>query len=314
MLYTIFLYHSESGLLLFDKNFHDVSSGKMELFSSFFSALKSFISEMVLTGSKDLKNIELGDYTVLITNISSIKADLVIIGDKDDFKMINKIIPKMIKILMKNQKTFLEGAGRDDFDVLDKPISEFIFTQRKLVGEKSLIEKPEKILKSIWAHKKDLSSQEIENFSKKKLTLTNKLENSINIKEKLAISEQLIEITEKLKDDMSFIKCQERIKFYNDELKDIKLKLKYYLERIKTNLSVAINALSNKPLKEGDFKQVYLNLYSFSNKLKNVSENWEIYKVMANRMINKDEVTIDELSEAISFTLKMKDNVEDYFD
>ncbi len=35
---------------------------------------------------------------------------------------------------------------------------------------------------------------------------------------------------------------------------------------------------------------------------------------MANRMINKGEVTIDELSEAISFTLKMKDNVEDYFD
>ncbi len=197
MFYTIFIYHSESGLLLFDKNFHDVSSGKIELFSSFFSALKSFISEMVLTGSKDLKNIELGDYTVLITNISDIKADLVIIGDKDDFKTINKIIPKMIKILMKYQKIFFEGTGREDFDVLVQPISEFIFTQSKLAGDKSLIEKPENVLKSIWSHKKDLSIQEIENLSRDKLTLTSKLENSTNIKDKLAISEQLIEIAEK---------------------------------------------------------------------------------------------------------------------
>ena len=66
MLYTIFLYQSESGLLLFDKSFQDISSGKMELFSSFFSALKAFIGEMIIEGSTELKNISLGDYTVLI--------------------------------------------------------------------------------------------------------------------------------------------------------------------------------------------------------------------------------------------------------
>ncbi|HEY0090639.1 MAG TPA: hypothetical protein VGB37_17440, partial [Candidatus Lokiarchaeia archaeon] len=58
------LYQQESGLLLYDKNFQDISEGKMELFSGFFAALKSFVSEMVLEGSKDLKNIELGDYSV----------------------------------------------------------------------------------------------------------------------------------------------------------------------------------------------------------------------------------------------------------
>ena len=57
MLYTIFLYQSESGLLFYDKNFQDISDGKMELFSSFFSALKSFIGEMILDGEKELKNM-----------------------------------------------------------------------------------------------------------------------------------------------------------------------------------------------------------------------------------------------------------------
>ncbi len=315
MLYTIFLYQSESGLLFYDKSFEDISSGKMDLFSSFFSALKAFIGEMVLGGSKELKNIELGDYIVLITSINEIKADLVIIGDKEDHKGINKLIPKLIKTLLKYSEVFLEWKGnKADFDIIDEPILELVLSQKKLLGEKSLIDRQEHILKSMWVHKKDLSAQQIQNLIQERDNLIGKIENLTVLPKKLEITENLLEISEKLKDEQYFIKCQEEINAIKDEIRDSKIKLNYYLEKIKITINQAVNQLGNKPLNQGDYKDVYLNLYSFSNKLKNMVDNntWEEYRDLAQKMINKDEVSFDELSESISTILKMNDNIEYY--
>ncbi len=315
MLYTVFLYQSESGLLLYDKSYQDVSHGKMELFSSFFSALNTFIGEMVLDGSKELKNIELGDYSVLITSVREIKADLVIIGDKEDYKSINKLIPKIIKILGKYSEVFLKWKGnRNDFDILDQPITELIFSQKKLLGQKSLIERQEHILKSIWALKKDLPPQQINNLILEKKSLTESLEKSIYLPQKLALVEKLLEISENLKDETGFIKFQNDLKYIKDEIRDTKIKLNYYLEKIKYTIHQAINQLGNKPLNQGDYKDVYLNLYSFSNKLKNMSndDKWQEYRDLAINIINKDEIPFEELSDSISAILKMSDNIEDF--
>ena len=316
MLYTIFLYQSESGLLLFDKSFQDVSHGKMELFSSFFSALKTFIGEMVLDGSTELKNIELGDYSVLITSVNEIKADLVVIGDKEDYKSINKLIPKIIKILGKYPELFLEWKGnRNDFEILDQPITELVLSQKKLLGQKSLIERQEHILKSMWALKKDLSTQQINNLSLEKKNLMESLDKSTVLPQKLALLEKLLEISENLKEEKDFIKFQKDLKLIKDEIRDTKIKLNYYLEKIKNTINQAINQLGNKPLDQGDYKDVYLNLYSFSNKLKNMSndDNWQEYRDLAINIINKNEIPPEEISQTISAILKMSDNIEDYF-
>lgn len=316
MLYTIFLYQSESGLLLFDKSFQDVSHGKMELFSSFFSALKTFIGEMVLDGSTELKNIELGDYSVLITSVNEIKADLVVIGDKEDYKSINKLIPKIIKILGKYPELFLEWKGnRNDFEILDQPITELVLSQKKLLGQKSLIERQEHILKSMWALKKDLSTQQINNLSLEKKNLMESLDKSTILPQKLALLEKLLEISENLKEEKDFIKFQKDLKLIKDEIRDTKIKLNYYLEKIKNTINQAINQLGNKPLDQGDYKDVYLNLYSFSNKLKNMSndDNWQEYRDLAINIINKNEIPPEEISQTISAILKMSDNIEDYF-
>jgi hypothetical protein len=315
MLYTIFLYQSESGLLIYDLSFQDISSGKMELFSSFFSALKTFIGEMVLNGSKELRNIELGDYTVLITSINEVKADLVIIGDKEDYKIINKLVPKIVKTILKHQQIFIDWRGkRSDFEILDQPISEIVLSFKKLIGEKSLIEHPEIILKSMWSHRKDLSDQEITNFRNELEILENKLETSTTLPKKLSILEKLLELVEMLKDDRKFIKYQEVIKQTNDEIRDTKIKLNYYLEKIKKTINQAVISLGNKPINDGDYKDVYLNLFSFSNKLKLMIDDnkWEVYRNYANTIINKDEVSREELSDVISSILKMKENIEDY--
>jgi len=315
MLYTIFLYHSESGLLFYDKSFQDISDGKMDLFSSFFSALKSFIGEMVLDGAKELKNIELGDYTVLITSINEVKADLVVIGDKEDHKAINKLIPRIIKVILKHSNVFRDWKGnKNDFDILDHPISELMLSQKKLLGDKSLIERQEHILKSMWAHNKDLFAQQIEDLNHEKEILMDRLENLTVLPKKLELTENLLKISERLKDDQSFMKYQEEIKGIKDEIRDSKIKLNYYLEKIKITINQAVNQLGNKPLNEGDYKDVYLNLYSFSNKLKNMTDanTWERYRDLAQILINKDEAAFEEISKSISTILKLSDNIEDY--
>jgi hypothetical protein len=302
---------------MYDKNFQDISSGKMELFSSFFSAIKTFISELVLEGSKELKNIEMGDYAVMISAIPSIKADLVLIADKDDQKLVNKLIPKLIKILLKHQETFQEWNGdRDLFSVLDQPLSELILTKKKLIGDHSMIENPEEVLKSMWAHKGELTPYAKEGLTQERDFLISRLDKTRNIVRQQVIAEKIVEISEQLRDDAGFIGYQNVVKKLKDQVKDTKIKLRYYLDRIKEALSTAVDALGNRRLIDGDYKDAYLHLYSFSSKLKLVTTGTEHekYRHLANLLINKSEFEDHQLSEAISEVLKMNDDIEEYIE
>jgi len=315
MIYSLFLYQSKSGLLLYDKNFQDVSDGKLEMFSAFFSALKSFISEMVLSGSKELKNIELGDYFVLITSIPETESDLVIIADKEDNKTINKLVPKLVRIILNYKELFINWDQRvKTFKILDKPLTELILSKKRLVEGTSLIEKQEVVLKSIWSHKKDLSAEAKKNLIHEKEVLQKKLLKADDFNEKLALTEKLIQISSKLKDEEEFIQFQKEAKLIKDEIIDRKLKLQYYLERTKAALSNTLDNLGRKSLKDGDYKDTYLNLYSFSTKLKNLtdSDTYETYQMLAKALIDKDEISIDELSQVISKILAMKDDIDSY--
>jgi len=300
---------------MYDKNFQDISKGKMELFSSFFSAIKSFISEMILEGSKELKNIGLGDYTILITSISEIKADLVLIVDQEDVKIVNKLIPKIIKILLKHQQLFLEWDGnRDEFSILDQPLTELILSKKKLVEGTSILEKPGELLKTMWEYKGELPEQKRENLIKERDFLIRRLEKTTNLLRKLAIAEKILKLSEELKDDNGFLHYQKEVKQLKDKIKDTKLKLDYYLKSVKENINKAVERLGEKSIKEGDFKDVYLNLYSFSTKLKNITagKKWEEYREMAQKLIDKDSTSEHELSEIVSNILKMSDNIDDY--
>ncbi|GAF70639.1 unnamed protein product, partial [marine sediment metagenome] len=123
-----------------------------------------------------------------------------------------------------------------------------------------------------------------------------------------------IDLSEKLKDEITYLKYQNELNRLNNEIKDAKFKLNYYLEKIKMSLNEAIENLGNKSIHSGDFKNSYLSLYSFSTKLKLISESgWKVYRNMASQLIDKDTLTEHELSEIIQNLLKMSSNVEDYF-
>ena len=317
MIYSIFLYQSHTGLLIYEKSFQDISAGKMEMFSSFFSAIKTFVSELVLGDSQDrsneLTNIELKDYIILITSLPKIKVDMAIIADKEDLKSINKVIPKLIKLLNKYEQLFLLWNGnKDELTILDNPLTEAIVTNVKVV-RKSLLEHPDQMLKSIWAHKKELSEEKVENLIQERDLLIYKIENIGNLPTKIAMSKTVIELSEKLNDELTFLKYQDEINRLKNELNDVKFKLNYYLEKTRETLNEAISNLGDKPIHLGDFKSTYLNLYSFSTKLKLIKESgWEIYRDSATKLIEKDAVSEHDLSQIIQDLLKMSTNVEDY--
>lgn len=314
MLYTIFIYQSESGLLMYDKSFQDISSGKMELFSSFFSALKTFISEMVLKGSKELKNIEMGDYTILITSIQEIKADLVVIADKEDHKDVNKLVPKILKVLMKHEEVFTNWQGdRDALTVLEEPLNQIIAKKKKLIGDSNILERPEDFLASMWEHKTEIDLDVKNKLLVEKESLTQNLAQIINVQGKLAITERLLQIAEQTKNGKEFLKYQQDVKQFKDQIKDIKIKMKYYIDKVKTSLSSVLDKVGNKSLKDIDYKDVYLNLYSFSSKLKllDTTNRWEEYKEYANILINKQDHSAHEMSETVSRILNISEDVDE---
>jgi len=317
MIYSIFLYQSHTGLLIYDKSFQDISVGKMEMFSSFFSAIKAFVSELVLgeslDRSKELTSIELKDYIVLVTSLPKVKVDMVIIADKEDSKSVNKVIPKLIKLLNKYEQLFLSWDGnKDEFSILDHPLTELIIANVKVV-RKSLLEHPDQMLKSIWAHKKQLSRENIDNLIQERDLLIYKIENTVNLTRKIAMSKAVVDLSEKLKDETTFLKYQNEVNKLKNEIKDVEFKLNYYLEKTRESLEDAIELLGDKPIHLGDYKNIYINLYSFSTKLKLIKENgWEIYRELASKLIDKESLSDHDLSELIQKLLKMSSNIEDY--
>ena len=319
MIYTIFLLQSHTGLLIYDKNFQATDAKNTETFSSFISTLKAFVSEIVIDDSRNLSdeltNIELSDYTVIITSIPKIKVDMVIVADEKDTKTINKLIPRLVKFLNKYKQLFDRWNGdREEFTELDHPLTELVLANVKMV-QKSILERPDQMRKSIWAHRKPLSKELIDNLIQERDLLIFRIENTLNLPIKVAMSKSVITLSEKLKDENTYLKYQKELNRLNNEIKDAKFKLNYYLENMKVSLSEAIENIDNNIIHSGDFKNTYLNLYSFSTKLKLIKENgWEIYRDMAGQLIEKQTLNEHELSEIIQTMLNMSSNVDDYLD
>ncbi|GAH66393.1 unnamed protein product, partial [marine sediment metagenome] len=125
MLYFLFLYQSESGELLYEKEFQADIDSHMDLFGSFFSALKMFVSEIADEEIDELKTIGLGTLMASIIRILEANIDLVIIAEKDDKKEIQKLSSKLKNIVLNYKEVFLVDAVKsEDFENFDKEIND----------------------------------------------------------------------------------------------------------------------------------------------------------------------------------------------
>ncbi len=417
MLYFLFLYQIESGDLLYEKDFQADIDSHMDLFGSFFSALKSFISGMGSEGIEELKTIGLGDLIASIFRILEVNIDLVIIAEGGDKKEIQKLSSKLKSIILNYKELFLVDAVKsEEFENFDKDINEIVLSHRKILDPNALIEKQKKFLKSVWDQRGKISDQlrgerkdlEIErvflvnNLLKeknvlKKLSLcklileisdklederffleyqkkakiianeindivlshrkildptvliekqkdylksiwdqrgkiseqlreerkdienertiiVNKLLKENNVLKRFSLCKLILELSDKLEDEQFFLEYQKKAKSIANEIKDQKIRLKYYLNRAKGSLKVALDTFREEKLIEGDFKEVYSNLYSFSSKLKNFAsvEVYEKYYHLASKLVYRKGISPEEFSLKIDEIRNMDENIESY--
>ena len=170
MLYSIFIYQSQSGLLIWDKSFEkQMDARRVELFSSFFSAIQSFVKEIITTSGKGLKNIEMGNFVIKITGIPKLNLEIVAIIDKDDEKPIARIVSRMIQLLEEHKQLFEAWDGdRSKFNVLDVEILHIIQTEKQLLGNKSLLDGQNEIIGSIMDSLPELEKNQRDNYIKER--------------------------------------------------------------------------------------------------------------------------------------------------
>jgi len=317
MLYFLFLYHADSGELFYEKEFQADINSQMDLFGSFFAALKSFISGMT-NDNNAISTIGLGSLIASIFRISDINIDLVIIAEDVDKKEIQKLTPKLKSIIFNYKELFLVDAVKsEDFEKFDKEINEIIISHRNILDPNVLIEKQKSLLKSIWDQrgkfsdqlreaKKDLENERsiiVNNFSKEK-----------NVIEKLSLCKLILEISDKLEDEQFFLEYQKKLKRITSEINDQKIRLKHYLTQVKQLLKGNLGSCGDRTLIGGDFKEVYSNLYSFSSKLKNFAsvEIYEKYYHLASKLVYRKGISPEEFSLIIDEISNMDENIDSY--
>lgn len=295
MIQALYIFQSNSKELLYNKSFQ--SDEKLEMFDSFFTALQTFVSELTESSTESLNTIELGAYLVLITRISEFLLDLVIIADKEDIKEVQKLIPKINEIILNYQNLFTDWDRKPEkFEMFDLQIIKLILSDKKLIAGSSLTTDQSIILKSIWEQKGSLSDQLREDLSKERDELMNQYLNEKNFLEKYKISKKLIDISEKLRDDEKFIEYQAESKSLKDEIKDRKLRLQYYLDKVKESLEY------------NRYAETYSCLYSFCIKLENFADPTFImkYKTLAKNILNREKMPKDKFKQQLQEISKIE--------
>ncbi len=301
MIQALYIFQSKSKDLLYNKSFQ--SDEKLEMFDSFFSALQTFVSELTESSTESLNTIELGKYFVIITRIAEILSDLVIITDKEDIKEVQKLIPKINEIIFNHQDLFINWDRKPEkLEMFDLKIIQLILTDKKLIAGSSLTTDQSTLLKSIWEQKGTLSEQLREDLLKEREDLSLQYLIEQNFIKKYEISKKLIEISEKLHDDEKFIEYQTESKSLKDEIKDRKIRLQYYLDKVKESLDYS------------KYAETYSYLYSFCIKLENFADpNFILkYKTLAKSLLNRDKIPKEEFKQHLQEISIIEQEINEY--
>ena len=313
MLYSIFLYQTKTGLLFWEKSFKDQCEPfQVEMLSSFLSAMNHNIKEMIANSSRGIKNIEMGNLKVIITEIESLGLGMVTITDVENEKAVRKIIPKFIKILNENFEIFKDFDGDPSiFEDLDSQFMKIIKKNKKVLNlKKPLKEQLEKLKKL------DLDSEpdKITKFKNERNFLEDQLKNTTILPFKIEILNSIDQIDHKLKDKENIEKNKFRRKKFANELQNTKDRMKYFLEKTKQAINTSVQHSKGKPIYEADFKDAYLNLYSFSSKLKILGRDEICFECreIAKILIDKPEDQVHNFPKLISKVLNMSEDMDFY--
>ncbi|MFX1357240.1 MAG: hypothetical protein ACFFA8_08125 [Promethearchaeota archaeon] len=323
MLYFIFIYNSETGDLLYDKDLNVSNERQMDLFGSFYTALKTFLGGVMGTAMESIRTVGLGQFNAYVINHSELSIDLVLVAEKEDFKDIDRISEKMSELILKYKSLFIEGTVQaDNFKEFDEAVNNLILSEKKVVDPLLLIEKKGDILKSIWNQRGKFSEQLREErekqreMSSKEIGILSELySNESNFLKKFNICQRVIDIAESIEDERTMVEYQKIAKTIIDEIDDRKIRLEHYLLRTKQSLKDAIDSLYGASMTQGQYRDVYSSLYSFSSKLKNLAsiETRQKYIKMANKLLEPLKIPKEELFKTIHEIENMNNDIESYF-
>ncbi len=308
MLYSLFIYQSSSGLMLWKKTFEKkMDPNKVELFSSFFSAIRSFVKEIIEDSSKEgLKNLEMGNFAVNINHIAKLDIDIVSITDKGDQEILKQFIPKLIKILYNHEQLFHDWDGnRSRFDVLDLEIMVCLTNECEGIFDSVSSGELGEQITGLKEEQKQKYKEELKFLDKKFLKTT-------NLYKKIDIIESMTNISSKLGNNQKLKWCQRQKRQLEDQIDSTKYKVSHFLSKAKDAVSKTVKNVGGKPLSELNYRDVYISLYSFSSKLKLLGKNdlSEKYRGMAKELIDKNQPK--EIPNLISNILQMPDDVNRY--
>jgi len=287
----------------------------MDLFGSFYSALKTFISEVISDKKAELKTVGLGEINAYISQIPELSIDLILIADKEDSKIISKLNQKIADLILQYKDLFEKNqVNRDLFENFNKDINEIILSQKGILDPNLIIEKRGDILKSIWDQKGVISTKiknEIDKLRIERDGLIKNFEDENILVKKLEKCRGIINICEEILDTNTLVEYQKSAKILINEIEDRKAKLQYYLNQAKEALNLI---LARGSIINGRYKEVYSYLYSFSSKLKNLvdPEIYHKYYELAKKFIDADKFSHEELSMMINEVLEMDSNIDNY--
>jgi hypothetical protein len=304
----MFIYQSGTGLMLWKKSFEDnIDDKKLELFSSFFSAIKSFVKELVSEKSQqNLKNIEMGDYIINNTQINKLGIDIVIIADQDDEIELLHIIPKIINTLKNHSEIIRTWDGNfQRLKVLDYEIFNVLKEESTLLGEDK------------QPHQEAEESKEAQ--KKKYLREYNFLQNRFDkvksFPRKLTILDQMEFIAERFEDKKKLQRIQKLRKEVNSEIDLLMKKISIYLSEAKECISENYKKIkTSKSLYDLAYREAYINLYSFSSKLKLLGniELAQKYRKVAKLLIDKPPEIKDEFKSILEDVMDLPDDPHKY--
>ena len=263
------LYNKANGLTVWEKSFEpDTSSDQIIMYSSFFSAIQSFVMEIIRknkSGTKEgagtgLSRIDLGDKYIKMSPIPSTELELITIAEKTDSDLIEKLhfeIPSVLTVkyadLLQQTKEWSGDLTR--FQVLDHDILQIIDVLGKTRPETPLIFEQQKNLQQLPI----LKEQKRKQLEDEKRRIYERIKRMPSIPEKIQALEQIRTYAHDFPNPTEITNIENQIQKAQKELSDIKTRIAYYISQIKGIVHNLIQTVGLKSLDTGNYRDVYLN-------------------------------------------------------
>ena len=308
--YNVFLYETQSGILIWKKSFENlINNKKVALFSSFFSAIQSFIKQLIDEKTdQSIKNIEMGNYLINNTTIPQLGIDLIILADQSEATVLKDVVKELVTVI-KNHSEVIKcwSKNRDLVSVLDYEILNTFSQNSSLLDDVSIPKEKQKELKTVQKEK----YMEEYNF------LQNRFNKVGNLLGKLNILDQMNMIAEKLENETLLSNNQKLEKELKKEIETTKSKVEFFLSRVKACISENLRKrqTSDQSLFDLGYRDAYIDLYSFSKKLKLIGrlDLAEKYYKVSKLLIDKPKEIKPKFPSILKDIMSLPDDAEEYF-